>query len=112
VRETFGAAVARFQAATARDADVRATLRGIADDEQRHCELSLRIHQWLEPMLSDADRARLERAARAAITELWRETRVEPAAVVRRLAGMPDRAQALALLDALGSELWDGRIAA
>jgi hypothetical protein len=48
VRETFGALVARFQAAQSPDAEVRAALSEIAEDETRHAALSWQIQGWLE----------------------------------------------------------------
>jgi hypothetical protein len=106
VRETFGAAVARYQAACAVDPRVRELLARIAQDEQRHAELSFRILAWLEPLLGAGELARLEVAARQAIAELRAEQRTEPSWSVRRNAGMPSAAAAARLIDALEAGLW------
>jgi hypothetical protein len=106
VRETYGAACARYQALCSADGEVRATLRGVATDEARHAELSWRMHGWACSKLDADERGRLKGAARAAIAELRNEVGRDPGAAVRRFAGMPSPQHALALLDALDAELW------
>jgi hypothetical protein len=106
VRETYGAACARYQALCSADGEVRATLRGVATDEAQHAELSWRIHGWACSKLGADERGRLKRAASAAIAELRNELGRDPGAAVRRFAGMPSPQHALALLDALDAELW------
>jgi hypothetical protein len=106
VRETYGAACARYQALRSADGEVRAALRGVANDEARHAELSWRIHGWACSKLGADERGRLKGAARAAIAELRDEVGRDPGAAVRRFAGMPSPPHALALLDALDAELW------
>lgn len=106
VREAFGAAVAKYQAAAAADPRVRELLAAIAEDERRHAELSFSLQAWLEPLLDAGELARLQGAARSAISELRAEHRASPAPSVRRTAGMPDARAAARLIDALEAALW------
>jgi hypothetical protein len=106
VRETFGALVADFQAATARDAQLGAELATIAQDEARHARLAWRIAEWAEPLLEDDARAELATARRAAIAALREELSREHAPEVHALAGWPAPAQGRALVDALDRLLW------
>jgi rubrerythrin len=106
VRETYGAACGRFQAARAGDACVRAELDRVARDEARHAELSWRIHAWAQQRLSRPERQALQRAARTAVADLRRELERDPGALVCEVTGMPAPEQALALLTALEAELW------
>jgi hypothetical protein len=62
VNETFAAAVALWQAATAADPAVRATLAPIAEDELRHAQLAWDVHAWADPCLTVAQRADLRQA--------------------------------------------------
>lgn len=104
VRETFGAALAAWQAARATDPAVRDAMRGIARDEARHADLGWRIDAWLED-IAPADERRAMRAARIASLR----------ALERSLAtygdgdptlGLPNRAEARALFGALEAGLW------
>jgi hypothetical protein len=106
VRETYGAACARYQALRSSDTEVRATLAGVARDEARHAELSWRIHDWARSRLNAAELERLRRAAQGAIAELRRQVACEPGDSLRHFAGVPGPAQALAILDALEAQLW------
>lgn len=106
VRETFGAAVAEYQAATAREAAVRAQLSLIASEETRHAELSWRIRAWLCSRLARSELAELRAAERAALGGLRSELELEVPASVQRIAGMPSRARSLELLAALEASLW------
>src|SRR5260221_14585061 len=62
VRETFGALTAAYQAAKARDPQVRATMGRIARDEIRHAALSWQLDHWL---VSRLDRRGREEVASA-----------------------------------------------
>jgi hypothetical protein len=112
VRETYGAACARYQARRAAEPAVRAALARIADDEQRHAELSWRINDWLAPRLSDGEQATLALAAERALAELRREVARDLPPDVQQHAGMPSAARAQALLDALADSLWSAPRAA
>jgi hypothetical protein len=89
VRETFGALVATWQARTAADPLVRATMAGIAVDESRHAALSWAIDGWARSRLGAAGGRELDEARAEARMEL-RATAgapVDPALV--REAGLP-----------------------
>jgi hypothetical protein len=105
VRETYSALLACYQAQAARDPHVRAAMTQIADDETRHAQLSWQIAAWLEPQLSDEERAAVALARRAAYQQLSGELgpRLTPAAM--RLVGLPDEATSLALLHQLNVAL-------
>ncbi len=106
VRETFGAAVAKYQAVSARDPLVRTRMASIAADETRHAELSWRIQAWLESRLTPEQLRELAVKQREAQSELRRELQLEPSSAVQRLAGMPDASQALGMLNVLAAQLW------
>lgn len=112
VRETYGALVAAWQARTAKDPFVRATLAQIAADEARHAELAWSVARWLEPRLDAADRAAIDEARRAAIEELRSELKATPDAEVVRVAGVPDRTIAAALAERLVAVLFEEAAAA
>ncbi len=103
VRETYGAALAGWQAAQARDPRVRAVMRGIARDESRHAELGWRIHRWALAKLSAAERRRVTHARRAAARDLARSIE---ATRPRSAIGMPDVHASRAMYRGL-STLWN-----
>jgi rubrerythrin len=70
VRETFGALQATYQAETAADPRVRRVMAQIAEDETRHAQLAWEIHAWLEPRLSDGQRAQVRAARVEALASL------------------------------------------
>ncbi len=106
VRETYGAACARYQATRARDADVRDILDSVARDEARHAELSWQMHEWALPLLSETERGELASAALGALAQLRQELAHDWGSAVQSEAGMPSPAHARALLDALETTLW------
>lgn len=106
VRETYGAACARYQALRAANPSVRTLLARIADDEQRHAELSWQIQAWLAPRLSEDERQQLANARKHALAELRHEVASDPDPTVVHHAGMPSAARATALLDSLEASLW------
>lgn len=101
VRETYGALVAHYQAMHAQDADVRAALVSIAEDETRHAELSWAIDAWATSQLSEAERVEIESARSAALASLASELEAEVDHSVMQLAGMPPPHVAKALLTSL-----------
>ena len=106
VRETFGALLGAYQAASAADPEVAAAMAGIAEDEARHAALAWRLAAWLEPRL-DAGGLAAVRAARAeAVATLRRELADPIPPELERLAGVPGPARALTLLAGLARELW------
>jgi hypothetical protein len=106
VRETFGALVALWQARSAADPRVRATMKRIAADEARHAELAWRVAQWLEPKLDAVARERVSRARTAAIAQLRTEVQQEPARALVESAGLPTAAAAISLLENARALLW------
>jgi len=89
VRETFGALVARWQAAHARDDEVRACMRRIAADEIRHAALSWAVAEWANALLSRAARSRVAQARKAAVERLGVEVGAEVETTLAREAGLP-----------------------
>jgi len=101
VRETYGALVAAYQARMATDPELRSVLGRIARDEARHASLAHDVARWLEPRLSEGERAEIARARAKAIADLRSAVLRPPATDVARLAGMPRPREARALLEAL-----------
>jgi hypothetical protein len=101
VRETFGALVATWQAAHARDRDVRRAMQRIAADETRHAELAARVDAALAPLLDDAGRRELQRARVRTASALRASLDRDPPPALVSIAGLPRRASALALFDAV-----------
>lgn len=108
VRETFGALVATWQAANARDARVARAMDVIARDETRHGALSWSVAAWLDGVLTAEDRAEVARARDAATEGLLAELAAPIDAALIRDAGMPDPATALSLARAMLRELPQG----
>jgi len=101
VRETFGAAIAAWQAARATDPIVRRAMRSIARDEARHADLGWRVDAWLGCRVEAS-------AARARAVEALRVTTVAFGSGDDVL-GLPDAATAARLVDALFED--DARLA-
>lgn len=106
VRETFGALVGAFQAEAAQDPEVARAMIEIAEDEARHAALAWQIAAWAEPQLSDAGRARVRTAQKDAVAALRAELEVPVDPSLQALAGVPDPARALVLLEGMAQELW------
>jgi rubrerythrin len=106
VRETYGALVGHHQARHAEDAEVREAFGRIAEDETRHAALSWQVHAWAQGRLSRRERAILRDAQRQAVDALRREVAEPVDAALVREAGVPDPAQAAALLGTLEGSLW------
>jgi hypothetical protein len=111
VRETFGAAVALWQAGHARDTEVRRAMQQIAEDECRHAELSRRVACWLHAKLNPEERERVSSAIREAIATLRREVSGAPDPTLCDVAGLPSAAQARVLLALLLRDVWAGEAA-
>ncbi|HVZ31203.1 MAG TPA: ferritin-like domain-containing protein [Polyangiaceae bacterium] len=106
VRETFGVAVALFQAERAADPLVRAALRRIARDETRHAALAWQAARWLDARLDSAARGRVRAARDAAVRELAAASGAEPSAEVARVAGLPRASDARRMVAELARTLW------
>jgi len=106
VRETYGALVAWYQAETAIDPMVKNAMAQIAEDETRHADLSWRVARWLEPQLSEHERARIDTARSVAFGALRDELSAAGlSATASALIGLPDQNGSVALLNQLGSAL-------
>ncbi|HEY1954423.1 MAG TPA: hypothetical protein VGH28_02405 [Polyangiaceae bacterium] len=103
VRETYGAAVAMWQAEHARARDVRAVMVRIADDEVRHADLGWRVAAWVSEKLDGSARAAVREAGRAAVRELWANV----ANADDDELGLPGPDAARRILSQLALELWD-----
>ncbi len=105
VRETFGALVATWQAASARDEGIRSTMARIATDETRHAALAWAVAEWAEGQLGPAARGRIARARKAAVGMLTREVAGWSAPLGAGTAGLPDTRELRALASAM-ADAW------
>lgn len=112
VRETFGAAVATWQAQSADDPAVRAVMRRIAEDETDHAEFSAAVHGWVMGELDEGERARVQAARDRAVTELLASQSTARPEPLRTLAGLPAADQASRLAEGLRARVWAASVAA
>jgi hypothetical protein len=105
IRETYGALVAHYQASAAESAELRDAMRSIAEDETSHASLSWDVADWVEPLLSQAEREQLARARVDALHELAVSLQRDPTDEALRAAGVPGPLEADQLLSALTSAL-------
>lgn len=106
VRETSGAAVARWQSLHAATPRLRRTLRRIADDETRHAALSWDVHRWAIQRLPRGSARRIEREA-AQVADSLRDGGREPDPTVRHVAGMPSTAARRRIDERLWLTMWE-----
>jgi len=107
VRETYGALVATWQAAHARDPEIAKAMDRIAKDETRHAALAWAIARWAEARLDRKARARVAARARAAVADLAKEIGAgKTPAVLLTLAGMPPEAARRTMVEELARDLW------
>jgi hypothetical protein len=104
VRETFGALLTKWQAAHARDGELRRVFTTIARDEARHAALSWALARWIEAKLDAKGRARVARVRARAVRSLAVGID-EPDASLACDAGLPTASQSRALLAAMTREL-------
>lgn len=88
VNETYAALVALHQAQAAADADVRASLAEIANDEVSHAQWSHDLDAWLQPQLTIAQQHAVAAAKATALTELACMAQA-PTSEAQRRVGMP-----------------------
>jgi hypothetical protein len=100
-RESFGAALALWQAHASSDAHVRVALARIAREEARHAALSWKIDAWARTRLTPAQRHEVDEARAQAILALLSS----PWAPGPAELGLPAPAQARALARALFDRL-------
>ncbi|MEP6859281.1 MAG: hypothetical protein ABJE66_01590 [Deltaproteobacteria bacterium] len=103
VRETYGAAVAGYQARTASDPIVRRALYRIARDEAKHALLAWKIQRWAAPRVGD--RTAILAAAASARAELTAEAAVTQPEL-HHVLGVPAPAAATAMLRELDARVW------
>ncbi|APR80959.1 putative lipoprotein [Minicystis rosea] len=106
VRETFGALVAEFQAANARDPEIAREMEIIARDETRHAALSWAVARWAHDKLAIEAREAMAAHCREAMAALRAETQACMPEELRTQAGLPNEAEQRALLDVLEEQLW------
>ncbi|MBK7401983.1 MAG: hypothetical protein IPJ34_38485 [Myxococcales bacterium] len=103
VRETWGAALAWFQATHAADPIVRSAMARIARDETQHAALGWSLHHWAMTRLPAAQRAEVARALEGARAALHLAVATVPDQDIRHRLGLPDATQAAALVRAVES---------
>lgn len=106
VRETYGAALATFQASRARAADVREAMRAIAEDESSHAELSFAIDAWLATRLDASERRDVATSRAKAVDALASHVETTVARAFDAELGMPARDEARAMLAELRRTVW------
>jgi hypothetical protein len=106
VRETYGAALATFQASRARAEDVRAAMRTIARDESSHAALSFAIDAWLGTRLDESARRDVENARANAIDALASHVDDTRKRAFDDELGMPAREEARAMFAELRRSVW------
>jgi hypothetical protein len=104
-REAFGALVGLYQTEHATDAELRATMAEVANDEVSHAAFSLALKQHLDTRLTGAERAQVEAARERALAELTSDAAAWDALPFRDALGLPDRAALGALATGFRAEL-------
>ena len=102
VFETFGAAVASFQAARAVDPSVRGAFAQIAVDERAHASLAWDVDAFLSAVLDEAGRTAVARARRGALAKL-RASQCVADERTRTALGLPPSAEHRALATAVAA---------
>lgn len=106
VNETYGAALALYQAAAASDRRVRAAFATIAEDELRHAELAAAIDRWVVSQLDDDARAQLAAARTEAAAQLALRMTAPIPTRLREVVGLPSTTTAQKMLTAMNERLW------
>jgi rubrerythrin len=91
VHETWAAMEALAQSSRAARPGVAATMGAIADDEMRHASLAWQVAAWLEPRLSEAERAAVREAREGARAALEPASRAGTTGASGRRWGSPRR---------------------
>jgi len=105
VRETYGAAVAAYQAEWALDPLAREAMQAIAVDEAEHASLGWAVDEWIRPKLSRSMREELEEARHGARVRMWSETQRPAAKPLQAFLGLPGPAAAAVMTAALDDGL-------
>jgi hypothetical protein len=106
VGETWGAAVARWQASQAQHAALRSTLTSIARDEARHAELAWRVARWVDGRLRPSEARRVRATLPLAMQRLGRARSWGISPPLERWAGLPGPSERRRLHRALVAALW------
>lgn len=106
VRETYGALVATYQAASAEDPRVRAALTRIAADETEHAAFSWDLGAWLDQQLTSAEQAQVLARRAHAIEAFEAPYDNGLPASASALLGLPDVATRDLLFRALHQSVW------
>jgi hypothetical protein len=106
VGETFAAAVALWQSATAHDPAVRVAMSRIADEELAHAQLAWDVDAWIRSQVDEATSARLDRARRHAADQLVAASLAPVDPFLVHQAGLPDTAAARTLAERARATLW------
>jgi hypothetical protein len=102
VRETWGAAVAAYQAACAQDRTIRRVMGSIAADEAEHAALGWAVDAWACSLLSVHERAHVGQARTQAHADLVSQA---AEAAPHETLGLPGAAASLRMLREL-RPLW------
>ena len=107
VGETYGAAVAAWQARTARDPLVRALMAEIAGDEAQHAALAWAIELWAASRLDPGERRVIQRAMREAGATLAAQVSShDPEPRLRATLGLPSAGAAAQMAGQAMRSLW------
>jgi hypothetical protein len=101
VRETYSALECLWQAETAADPVVRATMKRVARDEMRHLAFAWSVHSWARGRLSAPARGRLFAAQREAVAVLRAEVSHDPHPSLTTAGGLPTGRQSQALIHSI-----------
>jgi hypothetical protein len=83
---------------------VKSAMAQIAEDETRHAELSWRVAEWLEPQLTERQRACIAKARREAFISLRSEIANQGLSeLAAARIGLPDQSRSLALLNQMST---------
>ena len=105
VGETFGAAVASWQALHAADPEIRAVAEALHEDEVGHADLAWEVDAWAHTQLSPDARLRVAQAKEEAIRHLECAP-AEGSRELAQVAGLPAGIEHIQLLAALRAEVW------
>jgi hypothetical protein len=107
VGETYGAAVAAWQARTAGDPLVRALMAEIARDEAEHAALAWAVDQWAANGLDPNERRMIDHARREAGATLAAQVSSrDPEPRLRAALGLPSRRAAAQMVGQAMRSLW------
>ncbi len=107
VNETFAAACGIWQHEHAEHEVFRAVMGRVAEEESGHADLSWKIHRWVMPQLSEAERQHIYQAQQEAVADLENSFKVENDEALRLAVGLPDVADAARLIRELRIQLWN-----